>query len=86
MNRTKAKDKTKNQLTHGVAELRQRIAELEELETQHNQAEETLRQSAEKYRTILESIEEGYFEVNWPGTSRFSTKPYAGFMGALVMS
>jgi len=64
-------DKTKNQLIHEVAALRQRVAKLEELETQHNQAEETLRQSAEKYRTILESIEDGYFEVDLAGNVTF---------------
>ncbi len=67
----KERDKTKNQLIHEVAELRQRIAELEELETQHNQAEETLRQSEEKYRTILENIQEGYYEVDLAGNYTF---------------
>ena len=71
MNGMKERDKTKNQLTHEVAELRQRIAELEELETRHNQAEETLRQSEEKYRTILENIEEGYYEVDLAGNYTF---------------
>jgi diguanylate cyclase (GGDEF)-like protein/PAS domain S-box-containing protein len=67
----KERDKTKNQLIHEVAALRKRIAKLEELETQHNQAEEALRQSAEKYRTILESIEDGYFEVDLAGNVTF---------------
>ena len=34
-------------------------------------AEETLRTSEEKYRTILESIEDGYFEVDIPGNLTF---------------
>jgi diguanylate cyclase (GGDEF)-like protein/PAS domain S-box-containing protein len=67
----KERDKTKSQLTHEVAELRRRIAELEELEIQHNQAEETLLQREEKYRTILESIEEGYYEVDLAGNFTF---------------
>jgi diguanylate cyclase (GGDEF)-like protein/PAS domain S-box-containing protein len=71
MNRTKAKDKTKNQLINELTELRQRIAELEELESQHKQVEEALRQSAEKYRTILENIEDGYFEVDLAGNLTF---------------
>ncbi len=71
MNRMKERDKTKNQLTHEVAELRQWIAELEKLETRHNQGEETLRQSEEKYRTILENIEEGYYEVDLAGNYTF---------------
>ncbi len=71
MNRTQEKDKTKNQLIHEVVELRQQIAELEELETQHNQAEEALRQSEEKYRNILENIQEGYYEVDLAGNYTF---------------
>jgi PAS domain S-box-containing protein len=35
-------------------------------------AEETLRQSEEKYRTILESIEEGYYEIDLNGRFTFS--------------
>ena len=35
-------------------------------------AEETLRQSEEKYRTILESIEEGYYEIDLDGRFSFS--------------
>jgi diguanylate cyclase (GGDEF)-like protein/PAS domain S-box-containing protein len=71
MERIKKKDKTKKQLINEAAELRQRVAELEELETRHNQVEETLRQGAEKYRTILENIEEGYFEVDLAGNLTF---------------
>lgn len=34
-------------------------------------AEEALRQSEEKYRTILDNIEDGYFETNLPGNFTF---------------
>lgn len=35
--------------------------------TERKRAEDAVHQSEEKYRTILESIEEGYFEQNLPG-------------------
>jgi len=39
--------------------------------TEQKKAEEALRQSEEKYRTILESIEDGYYEVDLSGNLRF---------------
>jgi two-component system cell cycle sensor histidine kinase/response regulator CckA len=39
--------------------------------TEHRRMHESLRRSEEKYRTILESIEEGYFEVDLAGTLIF---------------
>ncbi len=39
--------------------------------TERKQAEEELRQSEEKYRTILEEIQEGYFEVDLAGNLNF---------------
>lgn len=44
-------------------------------------AEEALKQSEEKYRTILESIEDGYFEVDLSGTFTFFNEPVCKTLG-----
>jgi PAS domain S-box-containing protein len=49
------KDKTKEQLATELAELRQRIAELEASETERKRAEEALRASQEYARNIIDS-------------------------------
>jgi len=41
-----------------------------------------LRQSEEKYRSILENIQEAYFEVDLTGTLPFSTIHYVDWQGA----
>jgi len=67
----KDKDKTPKQPTKELTHLRRRIAELEAAGRKRNQFEETLRQSEEKYRTILENIEDGYYEVDLAGNFTF---------------
>jgi two-component system cell cycle sensor histidine kinase/response regulator CckA len=49
--------------------------------TQRRLAEETLRQSEEKYRTILENIEDGYFEVDLMGNLNFFNDSFARIWG-----
>lgn len=43
--------------------------------------EDALRQSEEKYRTILESIEDGYYEVDLKGNMTFFNDPVAKMLG-----
>lgn len=47
-----------------------------EQEAQRLQAEEALRSSEEKYRTILESIEDAYYEVDLRGTITFCNSAF----------
>jgi diguanylate cyclase (GGDEF)-like protein/PAS domain S-box-containing protein len=49
----------------------QLIRELEELEAGHSQVMQRLRQSEERYRTIIENIEDGYYEVDLAGNFTF---------------
>ena len=49
--------------------------------TERKQAEEALRQSEEKYRTILESIQEAYFEVDLDGKFTFFNDSMARLTG-----
>jgi PAS domain S-box-containing protein len=49
--------------------------------TQRKKSEEALRQSEEKYRNILESIEEGYYEVDVAGNFTFINDAMAKIFG-----
>ncbi|CAB1061459.1 Sensory box histidine kinase/response regulator [Olavius sp. associated proteobacterium Delta 1] len=44
-------------------------------------ADDALRKSEEKYRTILESIEEGYFETDLAGNLTFFSNPFCIILG-----
>ena len=44
-------------------------------------AEEDLKESEEKYRTILESMEEGYYEVDFDGNFTFANDSMSSILG-----
>jgi PAS domain S-box-containing protein len=76
--RKRAEQALKEAHDHLEERVRQRTAELAEMNaalrqenTERQAAEEALRQSEEKYRNILESIEEGYYEVDLAGKLSF---------------
>jgi len=52
-------------------EIEEKNISLEQEIEEHRQAQEALQQSEEKYRNILESIQEGYFEVDLAGNLTF---------------
>ncbi len=54
-----APDQISSQLINEVNQLQQRVAELEALGNEHQEAEKSLRESEEKLRTILESVQTG---------------------------
>jgi PAS domain S-box-containing protein len=49
--------------------------------TERKQAEEALRESEERYRTILENIEDGYYEVDLPGNFAFFNDSLCRMLG-----
>jgi len=49
--------------------------------TERKRAEKTLRESEEKYRTILENIEDGYFEVDLAGNFTFFNDAICRMLG-----
>ena len=51
--------------------------------TSLKKAEQARRESEEKYRNILESIEEGYYEVDLSGNFTFANEALCGFYGLL---
>ena len=73
--------KTKEQLIEELEKLHQRVFELERSESQRPQAEEALWESEERYRNILESIEEGYYEVDIAGNLTFFNDSLCNLLG-----
>src|SRR5450759_1569000 len=49
--------------------------------TERKRMEETLRSSEEKYRSILESIREGYFELDLDGNYTFANEANCRYLG-----
>ncbi len=49
--------------------------------TERKRAEELMRQSEEKYRNILETIEEGYFETDLAGNNTFFNDAFCELLG-----
>ncbi len=66
--------KTKEQLIAKLAQMRQRIAELEAAEIERKRAEEALRESEEKYRALMEEAPIGICNVDTKGKFTYVNK------------
>jgi len=63
--------KTPSELREEISRLREKIGELERENAQYRRTVEVLRESEIKYRSVLENIEEGYYEVDLAGNFTF---------------
>jgi PAS domain S-box-containing protein len=86
--RKRAEQALKEAHDHLGKRVRQRTAELAETNetlkrenAERQAAEEALRRSEEKYRNILESIQEGYYEVDLPGNFSFFNDSICKILG-----
>ncbi len=57
-------DKTRDQLLEELTELHQRVVKLEAAEVERQQVEEGLKQSEERYRLLVETMNEGLAQAN----------------------
>ncbi|MBW2563360.1 MAG: PAS domain S-box protein [Deltaproteobacteria bacterium] len=62
-------------------ELEKQIQELEQTESELKTADKALRESKEKYKTIIENIEDGYYEVDITGSFTFHNDSMCKILG-----
>jgi len=74
------KAKTREQLIGELVVMRQRLAELEKLETRHKQAEATLRESEERFHKIFDFSNDAIFIIDPPQDEILEANPRAAGM------
>ncbi len=73
--------KTNADLKKEVAELTKKIHRLEKTESAYRLTEARLRESEARYRTIIETLQDGYIEVDLSGTFTFINDVICGHLG-----
>jgi len=74
-------DKSKGQLIDELAQMRQRIAELEASETEHKRPGETPTESKEPYQNIVEANPYGIQEIDASGIITYANPAYQKMLG-----
>ena len=69
-------DKTTEQLLQEIANLRQRLAELEAAEAEHKRTEEALRSSLALFHSLIESLPQNIFSKDLEGRFTFANQRY----------
>ena len=77
----KARDELEHRVEQRTAELTDVNERLRAEITQRGKAQHELKQSEEKYRTIIENIEEGYYEADLKGNLVFCNDPLCRMLG-----
>ncbi len=73
--------KSKQQLIDELAQMRQRVAELEALETARKRAEEALRDSEALYHSLVESLPQNIFRKDLEGRFTFGNENFCAVLG-----
>ena len=74
-------DKSKQELIEELAEMRRRVAALEDIDADHKRAEEALRQSEGRYRALAESTRDIIFILDRRGTLLYANQAASQCIG-----
>ena len=77
----KDKDKKEDQCINELKQLHQRSTKLEKSETERKRAEEALKESEERYRTLVETIPHGIQEIDASGIITLANSAYHRILG-----